>query len=275
MPPPTGANLASLGYAPIRRRSSASSCMGVKEIVDAAFAKVDVNGDGKLSPSEIASSLKELLNLSDPLNDADCICAAVDADHDGFINIDEFHDFIMPTVTHHLTSGKEVEVERCLKDAFSNVLKDAKAKRDGIIQAFMETEKAVCSKTTKGSSSSLFSKSWMHKIYDEMYNNPTSPDAPCYRAARGEYLKTKLKELVDEDDKRTKRAQANFNPHAPPKKGESAADKRRAEFRKAIEAPEDSDLVRSFASLWLEKIEFQEAARRSSSGNDSVNCARG
>lgn len=277
MPPPAGANLASLGYQPMRRRSSAANVLDVTDIVNEAFKKVDINGDGKLSPAEIATSLKELLSLKDPVNDADCICHAIDKDQDGYISIDEFHDFIHPTILHHLGDGKEIEVDRCLSDAMSEVLLLAKKERDNIIQAFMETEKAIASDLGPATASGKFlNKSWMHKLYEDFYNNPTADDAPTYRAARGDYLKMKLRDLIQQEEKANNKPEPkqNFNPWARRRSSEGTSlevEKKREAFRQAIQAPDHDGIVAKFASSWLEKIEGGDSSRASS----KENCARG
>ncbi len=40
----------------------------------------------------------KLMPLSDPINDINAICAAIDADDNGEISIDEFEAFLAPTV---------------------------------------------------------------------------------------------------------------------------------------------------------------------------------
>jgi hypothetical protein len=276
MPPPAGANLASLGYQPMRRRSSAANVLDVTDIVNEAFKKVDINGDGKLSPAEISASLKELLSLKDPVNDADCICHAIDTDNDGFVSIDEFHDFIHPTILSHLADGKEIEVDRCLSDAMSKVLLEAKKERDNIIQAFMETEKAIADEGAMTASGKFLNKSWMHKLYDDFYNNPTADDAPTYRAARGDYLKMKLRELIQQEEKANNKKpepKKNFNPWERRRSsaGDIDVEKKRNAFRQSIQAPDDEGIVAKFASSWLAKIEGGDTSRTTS----KENCARG
>jgi len=261
------ANLASLGHACERRRSSAETEVGLHDIVREAFDKVDLNGDGKLSPPEIAESLKSLLELQDPVNDADSICAAIDTDGDGFISLSEFHGFIRPTVGQHLAAGRQLEVERILRDAFSRVLTDAKSEREDIIRAFMESEKTISS-TTKQASGNVFSHSWMHKIFEGMYNNPADdPNAPIYRAHRAEYLKEQLKTLIAKEEQALEiKPKKNFSPWERQRRGSSGdvsqAEAKRLAFRKSIDAPDsDKSVVKSFASLWLEKIEAHQVER--------------
>lgn len=252
------ANLASLGHACERRRSSAETEVGLHDIVREAFDKVDLNGDGKLSPPEIAQSLKSLLELQDPVNDADSICAAIDTDGDGYICLSEFHDFIHSTVVQHLAAGRQLEVERILRDAFSRVLTEAKSEREDIIRAFMESEK-----TTKKASGNVFSHSWMHKIFEGMYNNPTDdPNAPIYRAHRGGYLKERLKTLIANEERALKPKKSSSMERRASADDVSPAEAKRQAFRKAIDAPDaDKTVVKSFASLWLEKIEALQVER--------------
>ena len=75
MPPPVGANLASLGSFNEKRRSSSSATIyDVREIVTEAFNELDLDGNGNLDVNEVEVGLKKLLSLKDPRSETDSIC---------------------------------------------------------------------------------------------------------------------------------------------------------------------------------------------------------
>ena len=264
MPPPTGAALASLGAHCDRRRSSTSDIFEIRETVNDAFKLLDKDGNGKLTVSEIAEGMKMLLpSIKDPLNEADSICAAIDSNGDGTIDIDEFFIYIQPTCHRWVAARKEMVVEEILTDAFRETLNRDKAVRDSVIESFMNSQKKHLA--LSAANGMPVNKAWVNKLFDELYSEPTDADAPVYKSQRADYLKVKLAEMLDvsrvEQNKGPKDAKKAKSPMearigSGPIPQMSAADKKKAAFRKqmASMAP-DSGSFSSFCKDWLEELE--------------------
>uniref|UniRef100_A0A5B7BIF9 Putative calcium-binding allergen Ole e 8 n=1 Tax=Davidia involucrata TaxID=16924 RepID=A0A5B7BIF9_DAVIN len=56
------------------------------------FSRFDVNGDGKISAREFADVMKALGSNTSPA-EVSCMMEEIDADKDGFINLEEFSNF--------------------------------------------------------------------------------------------------------------------------------------------------------------------------------------
>ncbi|XP_071704323.1 probable calcium-binding protein CML28 [Rutidosis leptorrhynchoides] len=62
-----------------------------KEECDRIFNKFDINGDGKISSTELGDALKELGSVSE--EEVKTMMDELDTDRDGFISYDEFTAF--------------------------------------------------------------------------------------------------------------------------------------------------------------------------------------
>lgn len=90
--------------------SSSSSSIPIEEL-EQVFKKFDVNGDGKISSSELGSIMRSLgQNVTE--EELQVLIKEVDADGDGFIDLHEF-------ITLNTIGVDSNEVLRNLKEAFS------------------------------------------------------------------------------------------------------------------------------------------------------------
>lgn len=270
MPPPQGAALASLGHKCERRRSSTSNIYDIRDIVVEAFADLDTDGNGKLTVEEVAQGLKRILDLNDPTNEADSICAAIDKDGDGHIDIDEFFAYIQPTCVKWLAAGKQLMVEDILADAFRSSIAHDKAERDAIIEAFMASQKEVL-KNSKVSGQAL-DRAWADKIFEELYNRPSDPSAPVYKSRRGDYLKQKLVDILAAQAQPVEKPRQQFERRSSVPTAVAPADAavlKKAAFRKQIASSSGADdgSLSTFCQSWLSNLD--EISRRTPSSNDS------
>mmetsp|Transcript_17373 Transcript_17373/g.34053 ORF Transcript_17373/g.34053 Transcript_17373/m.34053 type:complete len:246 (-) Transcript_17373:110-847(-) len=222
-------------YIPRRRSSVTNTEHDVDEAIEEAFASLDKNGTGCLSVSEIERGLKHLCSLKDPHNDTDSICAALDRNGDGRIDPHEFHGYIHPTVVDYVRAGKPLDVQDIMRDAFCATIESDKEFRNKVIQAFMQATADAVETQRKQSWALPVNKGWMHKLYDDTYDSPTSEDAPRYKHGRGAYLFQRLRELQMR--------------HAP-KSDECLA---KAAYIKQLGCPSEDALV-SFCLLWQTKL---------------------
>jgi hypothetical protein len=195
MPPPQHAQLVNLSNAPQKRRSIIADADEVQNIVRETFAEVDKvikpgeapsadlsgplwwapsplicfhrvvadwhfvplqkDGSGFIDKDELLAFVSKLMPLSDPANDIDCICAAIDKDEDGEIPLTEFQAFIQPAIAKYMGEGKQPHMEDILHEAFKMVLAESKLERDLILQAFMQAERDV------PESSDVFHRGWV------------------------------------------------------------------------------------------------------------------
>ncbi|XP_052205733.1 probable calcium-binding protein CML25 [Diospyros lotus] len=95
----------------VSRSSSVNSRAQIEEELKQVFQKFDVNGDGKISASELGSILGSL-GYTAAESELEEMIKEVDADGDGFINLDEFVELN----TKDIDSD---EVLENLKEAFS------------------------------------------------------------------------------------------------------------------------------------------------------------
>jgi len=161
-----------------RRRSSVTNTeRDVDDAIDEAFLSL-VAEDGCLNAVQMERGLKHLLVLKDPHNDADSICAAIDANEDGHIDPHEFHSYIHPTVVHYVVTGKPLDVQDIMKDAFRATIESDTVKRNKIIQTFMEATHAFEASTRNKGWALPVNKGWMHKLYGHCYDSPTDNQAP-------------------------------------------------------------------------------------------------
>lgn len=233
--------------APIRRRSSVTNTQAdVNDAIDEAFLCLGKSKDGVLTACQVEKVLKNLLSLKDPRNDADSICAAIDANEDGHIDPHEFHVYISPTVVAYAAAGKPLDVEDVLRDAFRETIDKDTRVRDKIIQAFMlGTTDFESSTRKKGGWALPVNKGWMHGLFKDTYEDPTDPAAPRYKHNRMPYLFKRLAELqVTPKDPKSQQARA------------------KEEYRRGLGCPKEEDLV-AFCGIWLKRL--QEAGLEASS----------
>jgi hypothetical protein len=125
--------------------------------------------------------------LSDPINDADAICAAIDADENGEITVDEFEAFLAPTVKRLMDQGRQpLDIDEILQEAFKSILAHSKEERNMILETFMQSMREV------PEASDPFNRGWVNEIYDDMYRSPSDPTAPKYQCKRVQFLKNSL-----------------------------------------------------------------------------------
>ncbi|KAJ8567415.1 hypothetical protein K7X08_019623 [Anisodus acutangulus] len=88
--------------------------------VEKVFRKIDANGDGKISLSELGAILNALGSTTSP-DEVKRIMLEVDTDGDGFIDLKEFADFYCPR-------GGEDGDSKELREAFDLYDKDKNGK---------------------------------------------------------------------------------------------------------------------------------------------------
>eukprot|EP00285_Hemiselmis_virescens_P014427 CAMPEP_0173387602 /NCGR_PEP_ID=MMETSP1356-20130122/10077_1 /TAXON_ID=77927 ORGANISM="Hemiselmis virescens, Strain PCC157" /NCGR_SAMPLE_ID=MMETSP1356 /ASSEMBLY_ACC=CAM_ASM_000847 /LENGTH=250 /DNA_ID=CAMNT_0014344271 /DNA_START=61 /DNA_END=813 /DNA_ORIENTATION=+ len=221
-----------------RRRSSVTNTeLDVIQAISEAFASLDKDGSGTLSVHEIEVGLKRLMILNDPRNDTDSICAALDINGDGQIHPEEFHSYIHPTVDSYASSGKYLDVQDIMKEAFQATIAEGRRSRDEVIQGFMQAAAQTADAHSKQAGWAMpLNKKWMHKLYDDIYDSPDSPDAPRYKHQRGgQYVVRRLDELQDS--------------HLPTLKAKRA----REAYLSKIGCP-DQNALSKFCTAWQGKI---------------------
>nr|GEX51234.1 calcium-binding protein CML24-like [Tanacetum cinerariifolium] len=80
--------------------------------VEKVFKKFDVNGDGKISISELGSILAALSGSVTPETELKSVMKEIDTDGDGFIDLDEFVAF------HNGNNNGEEVMSKELREAF-------------------------------------------------------------------------------------------------------------------------------------------------------------
>lgn len=209
MAPPQHAALISCGTSSIRRRSScAYDPAALRSAIQETFDEVDKDGNGLLTSDEIRQFLAKLLPLADPTNELDSICAALDKDSDGKVDVSEFYTFVTDTVDRHLSMGKALMVDDIVRESFQDVLKQTKQEREVVTHAFVLSTHECPEKER------LFNPGWMHKVFDEFYGAPSDPAAPKYQCQRTEYLKQRLTEAVNPQFDLHKQHHGHAHPHA-------------------------------------------------------------
>jgi hypothetical protein len=236
------------------------------------------DGSGSIDKEELLDFVTKLMPLSDPSNDIDSICAAIDKDENGEISLAEFEAFIQPTMRKYVGQGSiSLDMEEILHEAFKKVLADSKRDRDLILEAFMDTIREV------PESADLFHRGWVYKIYDEFYKSPADPLAPKYQCKRLQYLKNALSSVVSKKPKRTLLNPRSFIHRTMPnlKSAAAAAEKfaensdeigqissKRAQkthtsisrTASSAEMAPSEDVYKKFCSTWLEKISSMQKA---------------
>ncbi|RAL46629.1 unnamed protein product [Cuscuta campestris] len=86
---------------------------GAMDEAEVVFRKFDKNGDGKISPSELAAILNALGTMTVSEEEVDRIMKEVDLDGDGFIDIKEFAAVYFPS-----DGGGSNSHEKDLREAF-------------------------------------------------------------------------------------------------------------------------------------------------------------
>uniref|UniRef100_A0A6U4NM30 EF-hand domain-containing protein n=1 Tax=Hemiselmis andersenii TaxID=464988 RepID=A0A6U4NM30_HEMAN len=220
-----------------RRRSSVTNTeIDVDDAIDEAFLTLGKDQSGSLTTGQVEKVLKHLLTLKDPHNDADSICAAIDTNEDGHIDTHEFHRYIHPTVATYALAGKPLDVEDILRDAFRGTIESDTVVRNRIIQTFMEATHDFEAASRKKSWALPVNKGWMHKLYGDIYDDPSDESAPRYKHNRGAYLCRRLAEL-----------------QATPPNAKSDEGKAKEAYRKSIGCASEQDLV-GFCGSWLRRL---------------------
>ncbi|CAK9156157.1 unnamed protein product [Ilex paraguariensis] len=98
-------------------------CLQDMDEVNQVFNRFDVNGDGKISATELSDVMKAL-GSDTSADELSCMMSEIDTDKDGFINLQEFASFLK-------TSQNDDVWMKELRDAFELYDQD----KDGVITA--------------------------------------------------------------------------------------------------------------------------------------------